>query len=64
MKVRILSGNQARQVVELPQLEAEVAISTGYGESAEPPAPTPKPEPAKPEPPRKAAPPKTDGPKK
>lgn len=29
-KVRILSGNQAGAVVELPQVEAECAIDSGY----------------------------------
>ena len=32
MKVRILSGNQAGAVVELPQTEAENALSTGFAE--------------------------------
>ena len=30
MKVRILSGNQAGAVVDMPQIEAENAIATGY----------------------------------
>jgi len=38
MKVRILSGNQAGQILELPEIEAQNAIDTGYGESAESPA--------------------------
>lgn len=36
MKVRILSGNLAGQVMDLPRVEAEVALSTGYGEAAYP----------------------------
>jgi len=32
MKVRILSGSQAGSVVEMSQLEAEVNLSTGFGE--------------------------------
>ena len=34
MKVWLLSGSQAGQVVDLPRTEAEVAVSTGYGEAA------------------------------
>lgn len=33
MKVRILSGNQAGAVVEMPVTEAEVNISTGFAEA-------------------------------
>jgi translation initiation factor 2 gamma subunit (eIF-2gamma) len=32
MRVKIISGNQAGTVQDLPQVEAEVAISTGYAE--------------------------------
>jgi hypothetical protein len=30
MKVKIVSGNQAGLVQDLPQVEAEVAVATGY----------------------------------
>lgn len=33
MKVRILSGNLAGTIQDLPQLDAEVAIQTGYAEA-------------------------------
>lgn len=49
MKVRILSGNDAGSIKELPQVEAENAIATGFGESAEEPIPLP-PEPDLPKP--------------
>ena len=51
MKVRILSGNARGQVVEMPQTEAEVNISTGFAEAVEDatvevePEPEPEPEP-------------------
>lgn len=54
MKVRILSGNEKGAVVEMPQLEAEAALSTGYAEEYKEPEPEPKakrkpePEPEKP----------------
>lgn len=36
MKVRLLSGTWAGQVVDLPRVEAEIALSTGYGEAVFP----------------------------
>lgn len=35
MKVRILSGNQTGVVVDMPKLEAEANIATGYAEAVE-----------------------------
>jgi hypothetical protein len=32
-RVRILHGNQTGQIQDLPRVEAEVAIQTGYGEA-------------------------------
>jgi hypothetical protein len=34
MRVRILSGNAAGGEQDLPQIEAEAAIATGYAEAA------------------------------
>lgn len=42
MKVRILSGNQAGAVVEMREDEADAALATGFGESAEPSPVTPE----------------------
>lgn len=36
MKVRILSGNQTGAVVDMPQIDAENAISTGFAELYDP----------------------------
>ena len=36
MKVRILSGNESGAVKDLPQIEAENAIATGYAELYDP----------------------------
>jgi hypothetical protein len=36
MRVRILSGNEKGQVKDMPQTEAEVNISTGFAELADP----------------------------
>jgi hypothetical protein len=47
MRVRILSGHRAGCEQDLPQVEAEVAIATGYAELA-PDAPTEDPPPADP----------------
>lgn len=44
-KVRYLSGNQAGAVVELPEIEAQCAIDTGYAEPFVEAAPKKKPEP-------------------
>lgn len=41
MKVRIRSGNNAGQVVDLPGTEAENAIATGYAEACLEEAPAP-----------------------
>jgi hypothetical protein len=44
MKVRILSGNNRGQIVEMPRTEAEVNIATGYAEAVkEEPVPVPMP---------------------
>lgn len=58
MRVRILSGQHAGGIQELSQVEGEVAVATGYGESvvddapsaAASPAPEPSEEPASPAP--------------
>lgn len=45
-KVKIVSGNMAGAVVEMPQAEAEAAFATGFGEPvAEKGKPKPKVEP-------------------
>jgi len=42
MKVRICSGNQKGAVIDLPQIEAENALATGYAEAyVEPAEPEP-----------------------
>jgi hypothetical protein len=36
MKVRIVSGSQAGAVVDMPQVEAEINISSGFAELYDP----------------------------
>jgi len=36
MKVRIVSGNQKGTVIDMPQSEAEAALSTGFAEFYDP----------------------------